>query len=371
MSARAVYRTVHARIAVCLATLLIAAVAAQPASAQRRRPPPQPTPAPAPVPAPASHKGMNVNEVYEQSGAALAATIARYQALGIKWVRFDFDWSIIQPSRSGYFFDRHVAAVRALTAAGINVLGIIDYTPGWANGGKPSKFYPPQKPSDYAAFAATLARQFGPLGVHTWEIWNEPNLDEFWKPAPNAAAYATLLKAAYTAIKSADPKAVVLTGGLAAVGNSATTVHPVDFVTSLYKNGARGYFDAIAHHPYDFTFPAEGWSWRLMSASSPSIRSVMTANGDAAKQIWITEIGVPTAGSASWARAVSEATQGDILAQAYALVRTYNWAGPLFWYNFQDWCVYGTSQDIQCFFGIHRADGSRKPAAERYRVASD
>ena len=34
-----------------------------------------------------------------------------------------------------------------------------------------------------------------------------------------------------------------------------------------------------------------------MYQTSPSIRSIMVANGDSAKKIWITEFGAPTSGT--------------------------------------------------------------------------
>src|SRR5437588_116960 len=68
-------------------------------------------------------------------------------------------------------------------------------------------------PADYAIFAAAAVRHYAPMGVHTWEIWNEPNIPEFWSPAANVVQYAAMLKQADVAIKAADPTATVLTGG--------------------------------------------------------------------------------------------------------------------------------------------------------------
>ncbi len=51
-----------------------------------------------------------------------------------------------------------------------------------------------------------------------WEIWNEPDLAGFWRGTPGQ--YAALLAAAYRQIKSADPNAGVLLGGLAQGGGA-------------------------------------------------------------------------------------------------------------------------------------------------------
>src|SRR3954471_2951261 len=66
-------------------------------------------------------KGLNVNHLPQENRVALSARVADYVRLGVKWVRFDFDWSLIQPVDRGSFrFEPFDAVVQALSAAGIN-----------------------------------------------------------------------------------------------------------------------------------------------------------------------------------------------------------------------------------------------------------
>ena len=347
-------------IAAGLATLALPGTAA----AQKGKASPNATPI-------ASRKGLHGGSALTQlSSTQLADTVTRFQTLGVKWVRFGFDWSVIQPnSPTEYLFDRYDAVVRALAAAGIQMLGIIEYTPGWATGNKLSKFYPPRDASHFAVFAGALAKHFGPLGVHAWEIWNEPNVGAFWNPVPDPAAYVTLLSGANAAIRSADSSAVVVTGGLSQPGNTATTMRALDFLTAIYKHGARGNFDAVGNHPYDDPkLPSQGYNWQQMYATSPSFRSVMAANGDAGKKIWVTELGAPSNGAAS-SRPVDESRQAQILTDAYRLAQGYDWMGPVFWYNFKDFCPYDATASSECFYGLVRYDGSNKPSAAAFRAA--
>jgi hypothetical protein len=93
----------------------------------------------------------------------------------------------------------------------------------------------------------------------------------------------------------------------------------------------------------------------------------MTDNGDAAKQIWMTEWGAPTNGP-SGSGYVSEAVQADMIRDAFQLVKTYPWAGPLFVYRYND---LGTSNStIENFFGLVRFDNSKKPAWNAYQQYS-
>ena len=367
-------RDLCVRIAAGLATLAAAGSGwAQKGKALGKNPAPSPTPTPTPTPTVASHKGINGGSgLVRLTSTELADTVARYQALGVKWVRFGFDWSVIQPNNSTeYLFDRYDGVVRALAAAGIQMLGIIEYTPQWANGGKSSKFFPPVYASDFAVFAGALATRYGPMGVHAWEIWNEPNVGAFWGPAPDPAGYVTLLSGAYAAIRRADSSALVITGGLSQPGTTATTMRSIDFLTAIYKYGARGYFDAVGNHPYDDPkLPSQGYNWQQMYATSPSFLSVMAANGDTGKKIWVTEIGAPSNGAYT-SGPVDETQQAAILTDAYNLARTYDWAGPVFWYNFKDFCAYDPKASTECFYGLVRYDGSNKPSATAFQVALD
>jgi hypothetical protein len=136
----------------------------------------------------------------------------------------------------------------------------------------------------------------------------------------------------------------------------------------MYQNGAKGYFDALGHHPYTIPYPPENdptvgggdpnWSaWYIMASSSTSLRSIMTARGDGAKKIWATEWGYPTTGGSS---AVSEEQQADYLKRGLALFASYPWAGPIFVYKYHDDCSDAANRD--CGHGLTRLDYSQKPA---------
>jgi hypothetical protein len=287
------------------------------------------------------------------------------------WVRVDINWAVIQNGGASSYnwapFDR---VIQGAASRGMKVLGTIIGTPGWARPSGSSYTFGPD-PAQYAAFAATAVSHYAAMGVHTYEVWNEPNITAFWTPKPDPAAYTQLLKAAYPAIKGADSTATVLTGGTAPAPSDGTQIAPVDFLKGIYANGGAGSFDAVAHHPYCWPAnpgDAQGWSaWYQMYGTSPSLRSTMIANGDSAKKIWATEFGAPTNGPAS-SNPVSEATQASMLTKAYQLYRSYDWAGPLFFYQGRD---AGTTTDTrENFFGLTRYDLSTKPAYTAYQQAA-
>ena len=146
----------------------------------------------------------------------------------------------------------------------MNVIAVLAYSPGWSRTapGTDDK-YPPANVADYANYARKVVERYAPLGITHYEIWNEPNLAAFWKPKPDPVKYASLVSAAYTAMKAANASITVLAGAFSPAGGyhdtdcngsadsgTATTLNPINFLEIMYKNGAKGKFDALSSHPY-------------------------------------------------------------------------------------------------------------------------
>jgi len=261
-----------------------------------------------------------------------------FVALHAHWIRHDFAWDAIEP-QPGVFtwsgFDQWVSTARADS---LNVIATVTYTPAWANGGSSEHNHEPSSPEQFGEFAGQVAARYALKGVHTYEIWNEPNIG-YWRPVPDPARYAKVLCSAYSHIHAADPQATVLTGGTSPAGNGPTTYSPQTWLTDLYADGARGCFDAVAHHPYldSSASPGNlGNAWELMSGEyAPSnLRAIMSANGDGAKRIWATEVGCNR-------EALGDAECSSRIAKAFKLWQGYPWAGVLCWFTYWDPNAYG------------------------------
>jgi len=297
------------------------------------------------------------------STGAMAQQLAAMKAMGLTSIRVDVSWYNIQLDGPGsYNWTSMDTAVSAIQSAGLTADLIIDQCPPWAAAsGASGIFAQPASPAAFGTFAAAVAKRYYGNGAQYFEIWNEPNLQEFWSPSPDPAAYTADLKAAYTAIKAVTPSALVITAGLAPASDSSTTMDTVTFVQDMYADGAQGYFDALGDHPYTFPFtPGNvmlGSAWSEMSQTSPSLRSLMAAHGDGGKKIWITEYGAPTSGTSN---PVSDADQGDEMVQAISQAKQLGWIGSVYLYTWRD----GGDG-----FGLLTADGTQKPAAAAVAAA--
>ena len=90
-----------------------------------------------------------------------------------------------------------------LTRAGVRPMFILDYGNRLYDHGQLPRSDSAR--AAFARFASAAARHFRGQGV-IWEIWNEPNIEQFWKPEPDAQAYALLALETARAVRAADPE---------------------------------------------------------------------------------------------------------------------------------------------------------------------
>lgn len=302
--------------------------------------------------------GFAAPEIGSWTPAEQAQQLEAMKATGATSVRVDANWDAGQPDGPDTYdwtsLDQEIASIQEV---GLSADLIIDGCPPWAavSGAQGNQNAQPASSAAFASWAAAVANRYSGKGAKYFEIWNEPNNPDFWSPKPDPAAYTADLKAAYTAIKAVDPSAIVLSGGLAPELDSSTSYAPITFLKDMYADGAEGSFDGVGFHPYSYPVDPDtdipGSAWSQMSLTSPSIRSIMAANGDSAKKIWITEFGAPTSGTPA---NVSDADQSDELVQAISQVKGLSWVGSFYIYTWEDVPDDG--------FGLLTVNGAQKSA---------
>jgi hypothetical protein len=297
-----------------------------------------------------------------QSDAAVAN-------LGVRWVRGFLPWSTVEPTRghlNEWLLQQIEAGIAGLPAGTRVILDIVD-SPQWASG-SPNPATPPRDVADYARFAGLLAKRLGGR-VAAYEIWNEEDAPLWWLGGPDPAAYAAMLKAAYPAIKAAEPHATVVFGGL--------TGNDYEFLSAVYDHGARGYFDAVGVHtdsicnsisPYNALY-VSGTDRRVDRWAFLGYRTVhetMLAHGDSSP-IWMTELGWSTskqicnsgAGAGHSAGGVSEETQALFLRQAYHCLAQDPYVQVGIWYGLQETEPFGSPRGS---YGLLDQDLVPKPS---------
>ncbi len=289
---------------------------------------------------------------------AMNARLDEVVALGARWVRTDANWSWIEPRQGAPDWSELDALMSAADARRLNVLLIVGRMPEWARPAGTTELHGPSSATEqslFADFAGRLATRYA-AQVDAWEVWNEPNLDQFWAPSPDPADYAAVLRAVYPVVKSADPATPILSGGSG--GAELGDMDSVTWYREVYANGAKPYFDAAGMHPYqDWRAAASGHQDTGEMARVPAVRQIMTENGDGTKPMWGTEFGAPTSGST----ATTEDGQRVVYTDGRDLWFSRE-SGVLFAYFGRDRLAYGTSTSRSPYWGLMRSDGAHKPA---------
>jgi hypothetical protein len=159
--------------------------------------------------------------------------------------------------------------------------------------------------SGWTTFVREAVARYGPTGtywaenpevprrpIRTWQIWNEPNF-MYFVAKPNPVEYGKLVKLSFSAIRSVDPAAELILGGLFSRPAEANlnrrpplAYFAADFLEQLYSStpGIKTMFQGVALHPYTATY-------KRLEPYVEEIRDVLKKNHDAGKGLWLTELG--------------------------------------------------------------------------------
>lgn len=310
------------------------------------------------------------------------------KGMGFNWVKQQVEWFRFNSGPGQYDWGALDRIVDGANANGINILFSVVKAPRWARPAGDTDEGPPADPNTYATFMREMAARYKGR-VKAYEVWNEQNLYYEWGGRGrklNAGRYVQLLAAAYGAIKSADPGAIVISGALTPTGvdDGDIAIDDRTYLEQMYQAGLARYCDAVGAHPSGYNNPPDA-DWRNWSDPSapnfkghPSFffrgtmegyRNIMIKYGDGAKRIWPTEFGWASveslgAGPApgyGYAADNSEGEQAAFLTRAYQMGRNWGFVGVMFLWNLNFGPVSGKN-DEKAAFGIVRPDWGPRPA---------
>ncbi len=275
------------------------------------------------------------------------------QAAGIGWARSVFAWIDMEYQQGLWDFSKFDNYVDMAADHGVEILGILLTSPGWANGGNGWN-YPPTDMAAWADYVRRVVTRYRGR-VSAWEVWNEENIEAFW-PSPSVDAYMSLLRLTSTVIREADPAAKIVMGGVAGTDP--------DWLRNCLAAGAGDYVDAVAYHPYPEGFGILSFTPQENTARIvlENARQTVAEYSSNPVEIWLTEFGWTT--STTVPPGVDEATQG-----AYMLRTLITYADTtvdrVFYYK--NWDDLALAWWPDYCYGLLRNDFSPKPAYHFYQ----
>lgn len=318
-------------------------------------------------------------------GEDTPAIVNDIQELGIPWVKVPVYWRDMETEKGQIDFATLDRVVEALLAADRNILLTVSTAPVWARASI-DEDGPPDNFADYGLFMAALAQRYAGR-VQAYEIWSEPNLRREWNSTIHSistASYIELLRVGYSAVKAADPQAVVVSAGLAPTGfnDGVNAINDRLYLRDLYAAGLAATSDAVGAHPQGWANPPDA----ICCAPSVGVtthyqdpsfyflntlndyREIMTANNDGGTAIWVTKFGWGTSEDTDppsetniFVTYTSLEEQAGYIPRGFEIGERLGFVGPMFLYNLNG-CLPQLPSAETCYYSLIGPEGTPRPA---------
>lgn len=282
--------------------------------------PPPPTAVPGQPTAPPPNPGTG----FELGGQTFSFGYPdQMRQAGMNWAKAQVRYNLGDPPSIA------LGAINTAKSQGFKVLLSIVGNPQQL-GANPGSYY-----SQFASFLGGVAA----LGPDAIEVWNEQNIDREWPAGQiSPSAYTQMLSQAYTAIKTANPNTLVISGAPAPTGffGGACTGNGCDdkpFIQGMAAAGAGNFADCIGVHYNEGVVPPNQTSGDPRGNPNHYTRYFPTMVNTYAqvfpnKLLCFTELGYltpeglgPLPPGFEWAANTSIQEQAEWLAQAAVLSR--------------------------------------------------
>lgn len=175
--------------------------------------------------------------------------IDRLKALGLEWVRLDLHWDQLETAQNQYKLATLDELVGKLQQNQIKSVFYLVGSAGFISSAPPLSLYPdqypPKDPNVFANRMALLSQRYP--SVEAWQVWNEPNLIGFWRPAADPAGYANLLTVTTNALRAVNPSKPVVAAGMAFFSEMPNGQTMLDALGAL---GVASLNTVVSYHPY-------------------------------------------------------------------------------------------------------------------------
>lgn len=224
--------------------------------------------------------GMNV--LYPASDYPTIPVKIRLWDIGVTW-------NILNPADGVFNWAPLDAVIDA--HPGVNFLMVLHGTPNWCAlynnttgaswiGAKSNS--PPTAYVHWDRFVTAIVTRY--IGkIQAYQIWNEPQLLEFWDPWGEIAKLGTMTHRAYDIIKKINPTAKVVAAPVLPRSTSGGMTKAAAYLTQLQAQGWP--VDVFDAHPY----PLIGEGTAAWRDQVQAVKTGLKAKAAPVKPLWLTE----------------------------------------------------------------------------------
>lgn len=156
---------------------------------------------------------------------------------GFKYTRSLVAWQDTEPAPGKYDFSKFEGLLRDLKSKGVRPIFCLSGSNSAYQLGAPTM---PEARAAFARWAGQAAMQFKGEEI-VWEIWNEPNTEQSWKPSPSPAEYTALAVETAKAMRTSDTTCRIIAPAGAGVD--------AQFLNSSLTEELLGLIDGVSIHP--------------------------------------------------------------------------------------------------------------------------
>ncbi len=372
-----------------------------------------PTSGPTATPGPALRRDLIGIQIHAYiSSHEFDQVMAYARDLGIKWIKCQVNWSLMESSSGQYtelFYMLRVYLQRAHDA-GFGVLVSVAKAPGWSRtvdaDGVMREDGPPNDPQALANFLSGMLNAVGvdvngtPY-ISAVEVWNEPNLQREWHGhALTGADYMTYFVPAYKAIRQFSPSITIITAAPAPTGDSDVSTNDRTWLQQIYNAGLAQYGQdvAVGIHPYAWAnapdarccaSPSRGWDDQPQFFFLDTIEAyhqIMQANGHGGALLWATEFGWATfdgmhnssgqkpadPADTPYFGFITQWQQADYTLRAFEIAETIPYLGPMILWNLNFSTLSGVmdKSDPQAAYAILDSNWQPRPVYQALKQAA-
>ncbi|HEY3783521.1 MAG TPA: cellulase family glycosylhydrolase [Fimbriimonadaceae bacterium] len=176
--------------------------------------------------------GIDIHFVIPPNGE-----IEKIASAGYKWVRMDMYWAVVEKHSPNFNFKPYDELMDELDKNHIRPIFILDSI-NQAYGQVPND---PNVVAGFCRFVGATVQHFQHRGI-VWEFWNEPNLDDYWKPHANYEEYMALATQVGQTIRAVAPDEWYIAPAL--------SHWDWPYLEGCFQKGLLDVVDGVSVHPY-------------------------------------------------------------------------------------------------------------------------